>query len=100
MGGSVDASIGSSAIPTIPQREVKTAIRDTGILKNASCHTFRHTFATQLLRDGVNVRTVQKLMGHADIRTTMIYLHAIDQIGLGVRSPLDRSDGEKRGRRR
>lgn len=81
------------------QREVKTAVRASGILKNASCHTFRHTFATELLRDGVDVRTVQKLMGHKDIRTTMIYLHAIDQIGLGVRSPLDRPDGAKRLRR-
>lgn len=75
------------------QREVKTAIRAAGILKKASCHTFRHSFATQLLRDGVDVRTVQKLLGQADIRTTMIYLHAVDQIGLGVRSPLDRPDG-------
>ncbi len=74
------------------QREVKTAVRASGILKNASCHTFRHTFATELLRDGVDVRTVQKLLGQADIRTTMIYLHAVDQIGLGVRSPLDRPD--------
>ena len=56
----------------------------------------RHTFATQLLRDGVDVRTGQKLMGQKDIRTTMIYLRAIDQIGLGVRSPLDRPDGAKR----
>jgi integron integrase len=75
---------------TAIQRAVKRAVRDSGIRKPATCHTFRHSFATQLLRDGHDVRTVQTLLGHKDIRTTMIYLHAIDQIGVGVRSPLDR----------
>jgi integron integrase len=72
------------------QRQVKKAVRESGIVKNASSHTFRHSFATQSLRDGVDIRTLQTLMGHKDIRTTMIYLHALDQVGITVRSPLDR----------
>ena len=79
------------------QRQVKAAVRRSGILKNATSHTFRHSFATQLLRDGVDARTVQRLMGHNDLRTTMVYLHAIDQVGLSVRSPLDRPT-DPRGR--
>lgn len=80
--------------PSAVQRAVKEAVRASGIVKNATCHTFRHSFATQLLRDGVDIRTVQKLLGHKDIRSTMIYLHAVDQVGLGVRSPLDRPPRE------
>ena len=76
---------------TAVQREVKRAIRSAGISKPATTHTFRHTFATETLRSGYDVRTVQKLMGHKDIRITMRYLHAIEQTGLAVRSPLDRS---------
>jgi integron integrase len=76
------------------QRAMKTAVRRSGILKPATCHTLRHSFASQLLRDGYDIRQVKELLGHKDIRTTMIYLHAVDQSGLGVRSPLDRSDFE------
>lgn len=76
---------------TAVQREIKRAIRSAGITKPATTHTFRHTFATETLRAGYDVRTVQKLMGHKDIRITMRYLHAIEQTGLAVRSPLDRA---------
>lgn len=76
------------------QRAMKKAVRRSGILKPATCHTLRHSFASQLLRDGYDIRQVKDLLGHKDVRTTMIYLHAVDQSGLGVRSPLDRSDFE------
>lgn len=72
------------------QVAVKKAVRAAGILKPATCHTFRHSFATQMLRNGYDIRTVQQLLGHKDVRTTMIYTHVVDQIGFGVRSPLDR----------
>ena len=71
------------------QRTVKAAIRASGITKDASCHTFRHSFATHLLEQGYDIRTVQELLGHADIRTTMIYTHISQKKGLSVRSPLD-----------
>jgi integron integrase len=71
------------------QRVVKTAIRDAGITKTASCHTFRHSFATHLLEEGYDIRTVQELLGHADIRTTMIYTHISNKKKPTVRSPLD-----------
>lgn len=79
--------------PTALQRAVKKAVRQAGIHKPATCHTLRHSFATQMLRDGYDIRTVQQLLGHKDVRTTMIYLHVVDQVGFGVRSPLDR-DGD------
>lgn len=75
--------------PSAVQREVKRAVGRAGVMKRATCHTFRHSFATQLLRDGQDIRTVQQLLGHTDIRTTMIYLHTTDQLGVGVRSPFD-----------
>jgi integron integrase len=71
------------------QRKVKEALKESGIFKHASCHTFRHSFATQLLVAGYDIRTVQELLGHSDVKTTEIYTHVLNKGGLGVRSPLD-----------
>ncbi len=71
------------------QRAMKAAARASKIPKTVTCHTLRHSFATHLLQDGYDIRVVQELLGHKDVRTTMIYLHVTDQRGFGVRSPLD-----------
>ena len=71
------------------QVAVKKAVAESGINKPASCHTLRHSFATHLLESGYDIRTVQELLGHKDVSTTMIYTHVLNQPGLGVKSPLD-----------
>jgi integron integrase len=75
---------------SVLQKAVKEACRQAGLSKHAGCHTFRHSFATHLLEDGYDIRTVQELLGHADVRTTMIYTHVLNRGGRGVFSPADR----------
>ncbi len=75
---------------TVLQRAVRRAVLRSGITKRATCHTFLHSFATHLLEDGADIRTIQTIMGHKDIRTTMIYTHVVNRGPHGVRSPLDK----------
>lgn len=75
--------------PSILQRAVKRASAEAGVTKRVGCHTFRHSFATHLLEGGYDIRTIQELLGHHSVNTTMIYTHVLNKGGRGVKSPLD-----------
>lgn len=74
---------------SVIQKAVTAAVRRAGLVKRASCHTFRHSFATHLMKAGYDIRTIQELLGHKDVKTTVIYTRVLSTGGKGVKSPLD-----------
>jgi site-specific recombinase XerD len=74
---------------SLVQKAVRASVIKAGLIKRATCHTFRHSFATHLLENGYDIRTVQELLGHNDVKTTMIYTHVLNRGPVGVRSPVD-----------
>jgi site-specific recombinase XerD len=80
---------------TVLQRAVKEAMARSGVTRAASCHTLRHSFATHLLEDGYDIRTIRELLGHRDVSTTMIYTHVLNRGPGRVRSPADELEGRR-----